>query len=152
MSAAHERAMLGIAADLLEQGRILHGVSMLLTGAGVFIVAAASFVLTGGTDTAPRSWTVLLMFSVGLGAGQTVLALRTGLDAALFRRLAGGLDLSAFDSGMTALGLLPAHKAGRPALARVAGAKRLLVWQAAALAAQAVCFGGAAILPSSPGI
>lgn len=145
MSAERERAMLGIAADLLGQNSILHIVSVALTG-------VAAFALAVGGSPAPRAWGTLMVLAIVLGAVQTVLAVRTGLDAALFRRLAGGLDLSTFDAGMAALGLLAPHKTGRPVLARVSGARRLMLWQAAALLAQGLCFGAAAILQAGPRI
>jgi hypothetical protein len=81
---------------------------------------------------------VAALLAAGLVAalGQTVLALRVGFDAALFRRLSLAPDLAAFDTAMTALALMPAAKTGRPMAARVAGARRLIVLQGACLVAQ----------------
>ena len=78
--------------------------------------------------------------------------MRVSLDAALFRRLANDaaaerLDVAAFDAAMLALKLMSAGKAGQPIAKRFAGARRLLVIQAATLFLQVVAAiaGGAAI-------
>ncbi len=66
----------------------------------------------------------------------SLMALRVGFDAALFRRLSVSADLAGFDAAMTGLALMPSGKAGRAMAARVAGARRLLVLQGACLLAQ----------------
>jgi hypothetical protein len=61
----------------------------------------------------------------------------------------GPPDFAGTDGALTRLGLLPAAKRGRPAAARVAGARRLFRFQVLALAIQVLlvpgaCFGWAA--------
>ena len=48
------------------------------------------------------------------------------------------LDVGACDAALQALRLMPAGKAGRPVAKRMIGAKRLLMWQIAALLVQVV--------------
>jgi hypothetical protein len=138
MSAAAERAMLGIAAELMAQGRALHLLSALATAVALGLAAL------GPASPTPAAQAALAI-SLLAGAAETVLAVRTGFDAGLFGRLAAGLDLADLDAGMRALGLMPARKTGRPVAARIAGAKRLLAWQAAVLLLQAACLGAAAL-------
>jgi hypothetical protein len=142
MSAAAERAMLGIAAELLAQGRALHLVSALVTAAALGLAAIG--------PASPVAQAALVI-SLLAGAAETGLAVRTGFDAGLFGRLAAGLDLADLDAGMRALGLMPARKTGRPVAARIAGAKRLLVWQAAVVLLQAACLAALAVPFSAAG-
>lgn len=125
MSAPDERAAYAVAADLLRAARPLHHASLALLAATGLALA-----LKGASPP--------LALSLAAGLAQAYLALRTALDAALFRRLADGLNPAAFDAAMTGLGLLPAAKAGRSAVLRAAGAKRLMVGQGIALALQAL--------------
>jgi hypothetical protein len=142
MSAAAERAMLGIAAELLAQGRALHLMSALVTAAALGLAA------TGPASPAAQA---ALAISLLAGAAETGLAVRTGFDAGLFARLADGLDLADLDAGMRALGLMPSRKTGRPVAARIAGAKRLLAWQAAVLLLQTACLAAVAVPFSAAG-
>ena len=86
------------------------------------------------------------------GIFELFMAFRVSLDAALFRRLANDaqaerLDVAAFDAAMLALKLMSAGKAGQPIAKRFAGARRLLIIQAAVLFLQVIAAvaGGAAI-------
>jgi hypothetical protein len=85
------RLKAGIAADLLDQGRLLHQMSIAFAlGTVVFLFFAGSAVLD--------LWAMLLMMSALLLAViETVLAIRVGFDAALFRRLGDTPDLGAFE-------------------------------------------------------
>jgi hypothetical protein len=132
---AENRLAAGIAADLLAVGAGIDAASRLVTAGA----------LAAGVLALPLAGSPLLLLAVlpalALGAVEMVYAARVGLDAALFRRLAGDghgdtPDLAAFDRAMLRLGLVPGHKTGRPIEARIAGAKRLLAIQAAAFAAQ----------------
>ncbi|KAA2238271.1 hypothetical protein [Salinarimonas soli] len=129
--------MAAIAADLLAQARPLRALSLALA-------SAAALALAGGAVAAPGPWLWAAGLSLAAGLAHGALAVRTGFDEALFRRLGGDPDLQGFDTAMTALGLLPAAKAGRAMAARFAGARRLLALQAAALAVQAGLLGLAA--------
>lgn len=134
-----------IAAGLLAQGRSIDALSRLCSAmafAGLVLGAAAnvSIVLITG-----------LALSLVAGLAEAHLALRVGFDARLFRRLANGngggsIDLDAFDRAMIQSGLLPMAKAGRPLAERIMGAKRLLLRQALAAAAQIAIGAGAAVL------
>ena len=123
------------AAALLAQGKVVDGVSRLLTaGSLIGLVAFPGM---------SRLATATFVAAALLGLAETYFAVRVGLDAALFRRLAKVPDLAGFDAAMLRLGLLSQAKAGRPVEARVAGARRLFTRQAAALALQsAVLIGG----------
>jgi hypothetical protein len=73
------------------------------------------------------------------GLAETYLAIRVGFDAALFHQLASAPeapDFAGTDAALTRLGVMPATRLGRPAEARVAGAKRLFGFQILALVAQ----------------
>ncbi len=149
MSAAAERAMLGIAAELLAQGRALHLLSALVTAAALGLAATAlGLAATGPASPAAQG---ALAISLLAGAAETGLAVRTGFDAGLFGRLAAGLDLADLDAGMRALGLMPSRKTGRPVAARIAGAKHLLAWQAAVLLLQTACLAAVAVPFSAAG-
>jgi len=120
--------MAAILASLLRQGRGLDRLSRGLT----LIGAAAVFL-------APSPW-----FGAGVvlaGAAQSWFAFRVGFDAELFAALArGDRTLSAMDSALVSLALVPEARTGRDIALRGAGARRLLLWQGAAVAAQlALC-------------
>lgn len=128
---ALDRLSLAVAASLLEQGRIIDGASRLVTAA-----ALVGALLVGTTTSA--STAVPMLAAIVLGLLQTWLAVRVGFDAALFSRLAAGPDVStaSFDAVMTGMGLLPPTKAGRAWSIRIAGARRLMLWQGAVVLAQ----------------
>jgi hypothetical protein len=71
-----------------------------------------------------------------------------GFDAALFYRLASApepVDFADLDQALTDLDLLPAPKRGRPADARIAGARRLMRFQILAVLAQVFAIAGGAL-------
>lgn len=130
-----ERAQAAAVAALLDQARIVDGLSRPLTV--VALLALAAPLLTG------QRWSAALFALLGAvalaGLAQAYLALRVRFDAALFARLADGgaiPDLAALDRALTALGLLPAAKADRPLAPRIDGARRLFRRQALALGTQ----------------
>jgi hypothetical protein len=121
---------LGATAALLRQGSVLH-----LTTLALMIP----------TVLGPGGW--LALVAIGIVACETWFALRVGLDARLFARLAeeardGRLDLAAFDAGLVESGLLGSPPPNRSVAARVAGALRLLKVQGALVVAQ----GGLAVV------
>ena len=88
------------------------------------------------------------------GFTELIIAMRVGLDAALFRRLANDaaaerLDVAAFDAAMLALKLMLAGQAGQPIAKRFAGARRLLVVQGAALFLQVAAAVAGGVFPRS---
>lgn len=134
--AATEAGAAAVAAALLAEGRTVHGLSVMLTAAAAAVLPFATWL------AAPLALPLALTFVVVAGLAETWLAMRVGLDAALFGRLAAqagasGPDLTAFDRAMAAARLMPPGKAGRPLAARIGGARRLLVLQGVALALQA---------------
>jgi hypothetical protein len=122
-----------LAARLLAQGRGIDRLSRPLT-----IVAFAAVMLAPLVQVPRGSLPVLAL--VGLaGLAQAWFARRVALDAALFASLAEGrppASLEALDAALRGAGLLPAAKAGRPIAPRIAGARRLLRWQAVAFLLQ----------------
>lgn len=113
-------------AALLRQGRLIHGLALvlLLVTGGL----AAGLALDGRLTGLP-AW--LLALATIAGLAQTWFAFRVGLDERLFAALGAGLlTLPALDSGLAGLGLVPPGKAGRPLAARLQGAKALLLRQA----------------------
>lgn len=125
--------LLSCAAALLDQGRVVDRLSRPLTAAALIAMMLSSFVAV------PLSWPLLAwaVLVVLAGLAETFLAIRVGFDADLFRQVAAeAADFAATDAALARLGLLPAAKAGRPADIRIAGARRLLGLQVAALAAQ----------------
>jgi hypothetical protein len=143
MSAA--RHDLAIAAAWLEQGRIIDGLSRLLTA-----LALLALVLLAGfaARPSPLAWAILGV-AILAGGAQIYFAIRVGFDAALFRWLSSqpaGPDLNAFDTTMQNQGLLPPDKAGRPLGDRIAGARRLFGRQTALLVVQIVVLFAGAVL------
>jgi hypothetical protein len=147
MASAHQRAaqMLAAAADLLDQGQIVNRLSIAVTAIAVAILLLP--MLPPSEATLPTAAAVAV-----LGIAELAIAVRVSLDAALFRRLANDaaaerLDVAAFDAAMLALKLMRAGKAGQPVAKRFAGARRLLILQAATLFLQTVAaiFGAAAM-------
>lgn len=121
------RARSLVMAALLEQGRLVHGLGLVLLVAtlGLAIGLALEGRLAGTAA-------LLLGFCLLAGLGESGFAFRVALDAVLFRRIGSGLlTLDGLDSALSGLGLMPAAKAGRPLAARLAGARTLLVKQVA---------------------
>jgi hypothetical protein len=113
-------------ADLLDQGRLIHGIAGPLTIVGTVAVPALAVL-----HKPPAGVLVLLTISVALGLIETVLALRVAFDAAALRRMAGHEDgASRFDAAMMALNLMKPGRAGRPMADRAKGCLRLLRLQA----------------------
>lgn len=136
MTEAPDRALFATLAALLGAGRTLDALSRCVTAA----VVLGMLLLPSGA--------VLLVPALLLGLAQAYAAIRVGFDAALFAALARGdalPDTGAMDGGLLALGLMPAAKAGRPAEARAAGARRLLHLQALLLGLQMLAFLGAVL-------
>lgn len=137
MKEAEDRALYATVAALLGTGRSLDALSR---GVTVAVVLALLLAPTAGA---------LLVPSLLLGIAQVYVALRVAFDASLFAALAKGdavPGLAEMDAALLALKLLPPEKAGRPALPRIAGARRLLRLQALVLALQ-VLAALAAVLP-----
>jgi hypothetical protein len=143
---ASARQDLAVAASLLEQGRTLDALSRLLTAAALVTLPLLAAV---APLSAAIAW-IVLGLTIAVGLGEIYVALRVGLDAAIFRALASqetGPDLPALDRSLQGQGLLPPHKSGRPVEERIAGARRLLTRQAALLVAQvAVLIVGAIVM------
>ncbi len=120
-------------AALLEQGRKLHALSLMLTGIALFML------VTVHPLRSPHH--IVVGSVILLGVVALYFASRVGLDQRLMRRLAtqaddGQLDLGDFDAGLTLAGLRAAAATTRPLGYRIAGATRLLRNQAIATAAQ----------------
>jgi len=137
--------MLAAAADLLDQGILVNRLSIAVTAIAIGILLLP--MLPPSEATLPTAAIV-----AAFGMAELAIAMRVGLDAALFRRLANDaaaerLDVAAFDAAMLALKLMRAGQAGQPIAKRFAGARRLLVIQAGALLLQAIAalIGGSAI-------
>ena len=138
MTSAHQRAaqMLAAAADLLDQGALVNRLSIAVTAIAIAILLLP--MLPPSEATLPTAAVVALF-----GIFELFMAFRVSLDAALFRRLANDaqaerLDVAAFDAAMLALKLMSAGKAGQPIAKRFAGARRLLIIQAAMLLIQVI--------------
>jgi hypothetical protein len=130
-------------AALLDQGRKLQALSLVLTG--VAILAAL------GPQPGRPQMQIAVAASILLGVVALYFAIRVGLDARLMHRLAvqaddGRLDLARFDAGLTLAGLRPATASTRTLGDRIAGASALLRNQALATAAQLVVLVGGALL------
>jgi hypothetical protein len=129
------RQLISAAACLLDQGRAVDGLSRLLTAASLVVLMLPA-VLPAGTQRLPAA---ILAGVALLGMAETLYAVRVGLDAALFRRLAEGpepLDLDGIDTALIELGLIAAPRADGSAGSRVSGARRLLYRQSALLVLQ----------------
>ena len=132
----HHKAALLLAgiADLLDQGQIMNRLCIAVTGIGAavllvpFFPASAAFIPTG-------------LLVVLFGLVELFVAMRISLDAAIFRRFAAEasadrLDMEAFDATLGVFRPLSGKREDRPLSKRLAGAKRLLAIQAAALIVQ----------------
>jgi hypothetical protein len=137
--------MVTVAAAVLGQGLLINRLSRSLTIAsllGTFGLALLS---------EHSRFAVILLIGAAAVAGLVELWFsgRVATDASLFGRLSAevaGPDWEALDAALIGLGLLREAKAGRPAGPRIAGAFRLLRYQAAALIVQfAFVLAGAAV-------
>ena len=139
------RTLMSCAADLLDQGRTADNLSRLLTAAALigFVVYPAA---KGPPPLALAAYAILIALA---GFAEGYLAIRVGFDAAVFHRLARAPEPPDFgdtDDALTALGLLPAAKRGRPAEARIAGARRLMRLQMLALLVQVFAASAGAVV------
>jgi hypothetical protein len=126
--------MLGAAADLLDQGQSVNRLSIAVTAIAVAVLLLPIF--PASLATVPTATVVALV-----GLIELFVAMRVNFDAQLFRRLArdateGHLDIDTSDSALQSIRVLPVRKAGRPVAKRIAGAKRLLIWQSFVLLVQ----------------
>ncbi len=97
-----------VMAALLRQGRLIHGLALVLLLATGGL--AAGLALDGRLAGLP-AW--LLAIAMLAGLAETWFAFRVGLDEQLFAALgAGQLTLPTLDSGLAGLGLVPPGKAG----------------------------------------
>jgi hypothetical protein len=139
------RQLLATTAALLDQGRLIDGLSRMLTAAA--LIGLMLWPVFGHPPLAAIAVLVLVALA---GAVELVFAVRVAFDATLFHRLAieaGAPSFGDLDAALVRLALMPPGKAGRPAAERALGAKRLLAWQGAALVAQLALalIGGAAL-------
>ena len=138
--------LIAAAACLLDQGRVVDGLSRLLTAAALLVLLLPA-VLPASPERLPA---VILATVALLGILETFFAVRVGFDAALFHRLSAGpdaLDFGNLDNALIRLGLAREPPPGRSAPDRVAGASRLLYRQATMLALQ-ICLVAAAVVLS----
>ena len=133
MTSAYRKSaeMLATAADLLDQGEIVHRLSLSLT-----VLAGAILLVPLLAVMAP-----VAILAALAGLAESALAGRVRFDAALFRRAAADaaadrFDMASFDAALVTLRLMPAGKAGRPIETRFHGARRLFVLQIASLVVQ----------------
>lgn len=113
-------------ADLLDQGRLIHGLAAPLTVATTLAVPALAVL-----HKPPGLVLAVLTVSVVLGLLETLLAIRVAFDAAALRRMAGHADgMTRFDTALVTLGLMKPDRAGRPMTDRAKGCLRLLRLQA----------------------
>jgi hypothetical protein len=132
---ATSRQLVAAAACLLDQGRAVDGLSRLLTAAALLVLMLPA-VFPASTQRLPAA---ILVAAALLGTAETLYAVRVGLDAALFHRLAEGpgpLDLDGIDTALIKLGLIAVPRADGSASSRVGGARRLLYRQSALLVLQ----------------
>ncbi len=109
---ASPRDVAAAAADLLDQGAIVDRLSRPLT-----IAALIGLIVGLGVELGALLIAGLLLVTLA-GLAETYLALRTGFDAALFRRLATGdegatPDLGKLDAALIELGLIAESKTER---------------------------------------
>ena len=127
---------LQVTASLLRRGGSLDRLSTGITLLGALLGLSQYFM------TSLEYWGLVCSASlVLLGVLQKYWALRVAFDADLFQHLAAGArDLPertrALDHALTALGLQPADRSGRPWNERISGALKLLRRQALLVAAQ----------------
>ena len=135
--AADDRTVAAVATHLLAQGAMVHRLSSALTIASLLAVLLLVLLLPPTRHGA----IALVALAVIAGVVELWFALRVAFDARIFRLLSrgdspDGLTLSAFDTAMGTVGLMPPDKRGRPVAARLQGALRLLRWQVTLLLTQ----------------
>lgn len=113
-----------VAAALLRQGRWIAALSLVVTAAAL-----------AGALRRPSHWPMWTL-ALALGAVQVFCAMRVGVDAALFARLAGQSNLADLDDALIEYAGMPPFKAGRSAGSRIQGALRWLRAQGMLAAAQ----------------
>ena len=139
------RPLIAAAACLLDQGRVVDGLSRLLTAAALIVLLLPA-VLPAGPQWLP---TAMLGAVAVLGVVEAFFAVRVGFDAALFRWLAaepGAPDVDGIDTALIRLGLITERRAERSAAERIAGASRLLYRQASMLGLQLALIVAAALV------
>jgi hypothetical protein len=144
MTSTHQKAaqMLAAVADLLDQGQLINKLSVAVTAIAAAVLLVPVF--PASTVFIPTGILVVLV-----GLVELAFAVRVGLGAALYRRLAADaaadrLDEPAAEAALVALRIFPAKKAALPIPQRVMRAKRLLLMQSAALLIQLlIAIGGA---------
>jgi hypothetical protein len=129
------RQLVAGAACLLDQGRVVDGLSRLLTGAALLVL-----LLPAVLPASPQRLPVAILAAVALlGMVETFYAVRVGFDAALFHRLSAApetVDFDNLDKALVRLGLVGEPRPERSTADRVAGASRLLQRQAVMLGLQ----------------
>jgi hypothetical protein len=128
------RDIAAAAADLLDQGATINRLSRPLT-----IAALIGLIVGLGVELGALLVAGLLLVTLA-GLAETYLAIRTGFDAKLFRRLAEGNDpadtLGRLDAALIELGVLTESNPERSIAQRASSARRLLVLQGSALVLQ----------------
>jgi hypothetical protein len=119
-----------VMAALFAQGRVLHSLALALFLA--IFVMTASRAGTVSTTCCATGLVALL--------AETYFAVRVGLDAALFERLACDVepDLAALDASLASAGLRGTPKTTRSLAERMTGARYLFAFQGAAVVALAL--------------
>jgi hypothetical protein len=139
------RQVIAAAACLLDQGRVVDGLSRLLTAAALLVL-----LLPAVLCASPQRLAAGILAAVALlGILETFLAVRVGFDAALFHRLSAGpeaVDFDNLDTALVRLGLVGEPRPGRSTADRVAGAFRLLQRQAVMLGLQVALIAAAVAL------
>ena len=136
------RVQAGMIAALLEQGRPVHAVALVVQAVTLGLAA-----LLAGSGKLDLIAAALLGSGSLAGLAGTVMAMRIGFDARLFAALGRGtFGLGAMDEALVGLALMPALKAGRPLAPRIAGALRLMQLQRWLLALQGTLLAAALFL------
>jgi hypothetical protein len=139
------RQVIAAAACLLDQGRVVDGLSRLLTAAALLVL-----LLPAVLCASPQRLAAGILAAVALlGILETFLAVGVGFDAALFHRLSAGpeaVDFDNLDTALVRLGLVGEPRPGRSTADRVAGAFRLLQRQAVMLGLQVALIAAAVAL------
>jgi len=125
------RDIAAAATDLLDQGAAIDRLSRPIT-----VTAVIGLMIGLGLGLGALLIAALLVVTLA-GLAETYLALRTGFDAALFRRLAAfscDTGLAGLDAALSELGV--SNQAEHTIAQRALGARRRLVLQGAALVLQ----------------
>jgi hypothetical protein len=139
------RQLVAGAACLLDQGRVVDGLSRLLTGAALLVL-----LLPIVLPASPQRLPVAILAAVALlGMVETFYAVRVGFDAALLHWLSAGpegVDFDTLDKALVRLGLVGEPRPERSTADRVAGAFRLLQRLAVMLGLQVALIAAAVAL------